>query len=457
MITYIEVERLHPHPDNPRMDLGDLSELTESIKVSGVLQNLTVVPIPDMPQEYYVVIGNRRLAASVKAGIEKLPCSIRDMDEKQQVATMLLENIQRDDLTAYEQAQGFQMMLDLGETVAGISQKTGLSETTVRHRVKLCELDQDVLKEKSEDGMRNITMTDLIKLEQIKDPRLKNRALGYIGTDDFAWQYKKARQEEENIEKKNYILEKAAGFANEIEDPDGKDYVGYIYYFSLAMDELSEKMQEVEDRGQAAYFKIDQHSVTFYNDPAEEVGTDEDEEDARARDEEDAKRAMLNDIYDQMAWMRDDFVKKISEGKINDNRKLLLQYAARYLCFNNSPYDLDEEKLLEFSGVLKDGELSEENDDGMEALGGLVETATKEKTLKVLFSAVYMIMSPPLWRKPYSLYREYMPLDELNGLYEFLEWFGYKVSGEERQMLDGTHELYLKENLAEEDESGYME
>lgn len=55
---------------------------------------------------------------------------------------MLLENMQRSDLTVYEQAQGFQMMLDLGESISDISEKTGFSETTVRRRVKLLELDQ---------------------------------------------------------------------------------------------------------------------------------------------------------------------------------------------------------------------------------------------------------------------------------------------------------------------------
>ena len=178
MIEYIEIEKILPHPNNPRKDLGDLEELTESIRENGVLQNLTLVPAGD--GRYYCVIGHRRTEASKLAGLEKVPCVIKDMDEKTQIQTMLMENIQRNDLTPFEQAQGFQMMMDLGSSITDIVKETGFSESTVRHRLKLNELDQEVLQEKSEE--RNISMTELMELEKIEDPELKNKALKSIGT-----------------------------------------------------------------------------------------------------------------------------------------------------------------------------------------------------------------------------------------------------------------------------------
>lgn len=63
MITYIPRSKLEPHPDNPRKDLGDLSELAASIQKQGLLQNLTVVPSPDTPDKYRIVIGHRRFNA----------------------------------------------------------------------------------------------------------------------------------------------------------------------------------------------------------------------------------------------------------------------------------------------------------------------------------------------------------------------------------------------------------
>ena len=139
MLQNIKINKIRGHANNPRKDLGDLTELTESIKQNGILQNLTVVK--NSFDNYVVIIGHRRLAAAKQAGLETVPCIITEMTKKEQIATMLTENMQREDLTVYEQAQGFQMMLDLGETVNDISRETGLSDTTVRRRVKLLDLE----------------------------------------------------------------------------------------------------------------------------------------------------------------------------------------------------------------------------------------------------------------------------------------------------------------------------
>ena len=77
-LEYIDINLIHPHPDNPREDVGDVSELAESIKHSGIMQNLTVVPYEG---EYRVIIGHRRLAASKLAGLTELPCVVVEMSE----------------------------------------------------------------------------------------------------------------------------------------------------------------------------------------------------------------------------------------------------------------------------------------------------------------------------------------------------------------------------------------
>lgn len=151
-VTMIPVAQLHPHPDNPRKDLGDITELTASIKANGVLQNLTVVPRanPDVNYEelcrqyyadpteenrtklnqfrstdgYTVIIGHRRLAAAKAAGLMELPCIVvEDMTLEEQISTMMTENMQRSDLTVYEEAEGFQMMMDFGNSVEQVADK----------------------------------------------------------------------------------------------------------------------------------------------------------------------------------------------------------------------------------------------------------------------------------------------------------------------------------------------
>ncbi len=201
-IVYIPAERLVPHPDNPRKDLGDLTELAASIKENGIFQNLTVVP--EFEDRFTVIIGHRRLEAAKLAGLAELPCVIVEMTPKEQVQTMLLENMQRSDLTVYEQAQGFQMMLDLGATVEEIAEKSGFSEKTVRRRVKMMELDQKTLKEVS---ARQLTLGDFDALAQIEDIKERNKVLESIGTRDFDANLSRALSVQK--ERKNRPLVKA--------------------------------------------------------------------------------------------------------------------------------------------------------------------------------------------------------------------------------------------------------
>ena len=142
-IKMLDIIKLKHHPDNPRKNIGDITELTDSIRKNGVMQNLTVIPEDDM---YLVLIGNRRFEAAVAAGLTRLPCKIvTGLTPAQQLGIMLEENMQRNDLTVIEQAQGFQLMLDFGETVKTVSEKTGFSEKTVKHRLNINLLNQDIL------------------------------------------------------------------------------------------------------------------------------------------------------------------------------------------------------------------------------------------------------------------------------------------------------------------------
>lgn len=205
-IVNIPINQLHPHPKNPRKNLGDLTELAASIRAKGVMQNLTVVPghylsdaelkqlhaqyaaDPDeelrvlinkrwAPSEYTVVIGHRRRAAAETAEVSELPCAISDMDEHEQVATMLMENLQRADLTVYEQAQGFQMMMDFGETPDSIAAKTGFSESTVRHRLNIAKLDGATLEKIEGEGGFQISLGDLYALEKVSSVEKRNEIL----------------------------------------------------------------------------------------------------------------------------------------------------------------------------------------------------------------------------------------------------------------------------------------
>ena len=172
-IVWLKRSQLEPHPDNPRKDLGDLEELRESIRQNGIMQNLTVIPTDDTLEHFRILIGHRRFAAS-EGILEELPCVIvEDLTDREQVGIMLCENLQRNDLTFYEQGQGFQMMLDLGDTIDEISEKTGFSKNTVKHRVEIAKLPKAAI----ERNRFQLTISDLIELEKITDVKKREKVL----------------------------------------------------------------------------------------------------------------------------------------------------------------------------------------------------------------------------------------------------------------------------------------
>lgn len=196
MITNIEVTKLLQHPDNPRKNIGDVTELAESIKARGILQNLTVVPAEN--GLYTVIIGHRRLAAAKQAGLTEVPCAVIDMDYKTQLSTMLLENMQRSDLTVYEQAQGMQMMFNLGVPVAEIVEKTGFAETTVRKRLKIATLPTEQMQQAVERGGK---LEDYVQIADIKDEEERRELLKVIGTRDFEFSLSRAKRRQIEAEK----------------------------------------------------------------------------------------------------------------------------------------------------------------------------------------------------------------------------------------------------------------
>lgn len=214
-MVMLPIDQLRNHPKNVRKVYADIDDLADSIRTRGVMQNLTVVPAPGHEDDldlFYVVIGNRRLQAAQKAGLAKLPCSIAfNMPEREQISIMVTENMQRSDLSLIEQAEGFQLMLDLGETVQTIHEKTGLSETTVRHRLKLSELGVDQIRkrqareEKESERYYQLTIKDYEYLEKIKSVKQRRDILDKAeNSSNLRWRVDaelKAQQQEEELKK----------------------------------------------------------------------------------------------------------------------------------------------------------------------------------------------------------------------------------------------------------------
>lgn len=449
MITNISVERLNPHPDNPRKDLGDLTELAESIKARGVMQNLTVVPylgeVTGQPIEgvYRVVIGHRRLAAAKLAGLTELPCVISEMDHRDQVATMLLENMQRSDLTVYEQAQGFQMMLDLGETAATIAEKTGLSETTIRRRVKLTELDQ---KKFAASLKRGGTLMDYAELEKIKDPELRSQVLDFIGTNNFKWKLEQAIEEEAVPEGKEKLRTFLNEFATEIPEAiPGAAYVTSFYKFKCNMKEAP------RDAGERKYYYLmSRYDATLY---VEKLKTEAEVEEDPKKKATRLRYEKLCDLTKKAYEMRKDFILNFKGAKKYADE--IHAFALEAILVGGYYSGID--------GLARSLGIKESENGNIVEVRRSLHQSIQDEYFKnpeaVTLAAAYGRFSDSGENK-YFNYRSWednlshQENDSLDVLYSALISLGYEMSDEERQLQDGTHELF--ENPAEESETNEM-
>ena len=461
MLQNIDINRIFPHPNNPRADLGDLSELTESIRQNGIQQNLTVVP--KNPEEYrkqaaneyggdyVVIIGHRRTAAAQLAGLREVLCAVANMDETTQIATMLLENMQRKDLLPSEEARGMQLMLDLGDTVFDISKKTGLSESTVRRRVKLLEFDLEKLRAAEKRGA---TLSDYAELDKIGDIGLKNTVLEKIGTNNFKWALDKALAEEKEARDRAGLIETLNGFATRVEDKEGYNWQ-YLSRYSYADFRVPEDAGDVEyfffmeDGGAGSIYLLTEK--TRDEEAAAKADKEREERQARIRDLE---RAHLRAYK-----LRMDFAKEVKGNPKGSDA--IERMAAHCLAFVHTR--IDETAFTDFFGIKAKFRPSYETPkEGDKRLTFAETKAMKFKELaeksaiESLFAAAYLSVEVQATSSMFTDWQcRHKGNERLDRLYEFLCLLGYAMSDEELALQDGTHELYLSPVKEEtEDDEG---
>lgn len=188
-IQQIPVGDLRPNPDNPRKQVGDVTELAQSIRQQGIRQNLLVTPMREAtgPNEsrivYRIVIGHRRWTAAKQAGLETVPCAIAELTPREERELMLVENTQRTDLTPMEEADGYQGLLDLGSSVKDMAERTGRSQTFVRGRLRIASIPTPI---RQQDQFAQLDLLELEALADLNDsPADQKRLAKTIGTNNF--------------------------------------------------------------------------------------------------------------------------------------------------------------------------------------------------------------------------------------------------------------------------------
>jgi ParB family transcriptional regulator, chromosome partitioning protein len=146
----IPIDQIDANPFQPRTDFNaeELESLAESIRVQGVLQPILVRSHPTLPERYQIVAGERRFRAAMQAGLTEIPTILRDMDDSDAAVVALVENLQRQDLNAIEEAEGYQRLLvDFGLTHESLGFAVSKSRSHIGNTIRLLKLPTPVLRD----------------------------------------------------------------------------------------------------------------------------------------------------------------------------------------------------------------------------------------------------------------------------------------------------------------------
>lgn len=440
-IQMMPVGQLRQHPQNPRKDLGDLSELTDSIRENGILQNLTITPYVGevtgevLEDTFKVIIGHRRLAAAKLAGLTHVPCAVVEMTPAEQVKTMLMENMQRTDLTPLEQADGFQMVLDMGMTFEEVARDSGFSQSTIRRRLKLRDLDRQTLEDRLTQGA---TLMDLVKLEQLEDEKDRNAVLKSAGTNNFGYELRRALDKQKHRQNRPLWLEILESFAQKIPKDETNKWQ-YINWHSLSEDPAEFKKPEDADTETYGYsMESGSFVLRKLRDDAAEIedaAADRTEYELRVKEIEATLNAGALAAYE----LRLAFVKAWPLRKKHFPEAIA--YLLAMLGDEHRPHDISLSAILDVptgQGWSKDRGARK---DAYEAL-------LKESPEKALMAMIYALTgdnSSARYHQTYfnsHCFPRYAGSSGLDHFYDFLELLGYPISDEELLLMNGEHPAY---------------
>lgn len=219
-MLHVQVHSIAPSLTNPRkyFDQAKLQELADSIKASGVHQPVLLRPLPperledtfraaraqgQPSPEYELVAGERRWRACQLAGVAEIPAMIRPMTDAQALEAQVIENLQREDVTELEEAEGYQILMDtVGISADEVGQRIGKSRSYVYGRLKvlaLCSEARQALREKRLD------FSCALEIARIPNEQLQLKALAWATAPDYEGTRPSARQVQNHV-RRNYTL-----------------------------------------------------------------------------------------------------------------------------------------------------------------------------------------------------------------------------------------------------------
>lgn len=308
-IKLINTSLIDPHPDNPRKNIGDVTDLAASIKTNGLLTPLSVVP---NGERYMVIAGHRRLAACKQAGIGFVPCFILQLGPLQQLEAMVTENCQREQLTVLEEADAIQGMLDLGATTANVAHRLGRSGDYVRDRAKAASIKTEV--RASRDDFSQLTIGQLVAIARYDGrPDLQKKLAQAAGTSNFDYILRNIERDDRDrqwIESVAALLVESDNGINLIPDPEKPysdpewRYAGCMFPATGTPEETIEKIRELNP----AAVSIHMQQVYLWTRRDKTADAEKEARRAAEQAERDARRHALEEYAaasadKRMAWL----------------------------------------------------------------------------------------------------------------------------------------------------------
>lgn len=310
-IKLINTSLIDPHPDNPRKNIGDVTDLAASIKTNGLLTPLSVVP---NGSRYRVIAGHRRLAACKQAGIGFVPCFVLGLDPLQQLEAMVTENCQREQLTVLEEADAIQGMLDLGATTASVAHRLGRSGDYVRDRAKAASIDNEVRAVR--DDFSQLTIGQLVAIARYDgQPDRQKKLAQAAGTSNFDYILRNIERDDRDrqwIESVAALLVESDSGINLIPDPE-KPYSDPEWRYSGAIFPAAgtpeETIEELRKQNPDAV-SVHEATQTIYLWDRRDAAAEAEKEAQRAAEqaERDARQHVLEEYAattadKRMAWL----------------------------------------------------------------------------------------------------------------------------------------------------------
>ena len=179
----IPLSMIEANPEQPRTNLGNIEELAASIRDKGVLEPILVRE--NGPNRYQIISGERRFRAATLAGLDEIPAIELDVDDKEQLEIALIENIQRKDLTPFEEAEGLLLLQQrFGYTHERISQVIAKSRTTVTETLLLNEIPDRIRAKCREAGIANKSL--LVQIARAGDEKAMDEVVHRISKGELS-------------------------------------------------------------------------------------------------------------------------------------------------------------------------------------------------------------------------------------------------------------------------------